>query len=94
MKTKNESVKTFCSYWKSEICESCGGSFIKDAVVEVYRHRGARRYLFQCVPAGVCSDCGARYFTGNIARMMEERMRNSPSSKYQKTVTMPVLSLA
>jgi YgiT-type zinc finger domain-containing protein len=93
MKIKNESRKALRSCWPGARCETCGGSSIKDAVVEVYRHRGNKRYLFQGVPAGVCADCGTRYFTGHAARMMEERIRQAGSSKKRKTVTLPVLSL-
>ncbi|OGJ87560.1 MAG: hypothetical protein A2268_03920 [Candidatus Raymondbacteria bacterium RifOxyA12_full_50_37] len=93
MKTKNGLLKTAKRYWENEVCETCGGSAIREVAVEVYRHRGGKRYLFQDVPAGVCSDCGARYFTGHTARMMEERMRLTRSGKRRKTITMPVLSL-
>jgi YgiT-type zinc finger domain-containing protein len=94
MKTKNEiALSGKKSYWEGEVCETCGGSCIKDAVVEVYRHRGIKRHLFQNVPAGVCSDCHTRYFSGHIARMMEERMRHAFSSKNQKSITLPILTL-
>ena len=91
-KFKADSKGSFQSYWKGETCEACGGSSITDRDVELYRHRGHKRYLFERVPAGVCSDCGARYFTANVAKMMEEKLRRSQGHRARKTVTIPVLS--
>jgi YgiT-type zinc finger domain-containing protein len=88
MKTKQNSK----SYWKDETCETCGGTAIMDKEVEVYRHRAKKRYLFQKVPAGVCSDCGTRYFTSNVAKMMEEKLRRGEDKKAKKTITITVLS--
>jgi YgiT-type zinc finger domain-containing protein len=94
MKTKQKSdlKNRIQSYWTGEICETCGGSSIVDKDVELYRHRDNKRYLFEHVPAGVCSDCGARYFTANVAKMMEEKLRRSQGRRARKTVTIPILS--
>ena len=91
-KVKNNRKNSVTSYWKGETCETCGGTSIVDKEVEIYRHRRNKRYLFQNVPAGVCSDCGARYFTANVAKVMEEKMRRRVDRKARKTVTIPVLS--
>ena len=91
-KQKNDLKNGIRSYWRDEICEVCGGSSIIDKEVELFRHRDKKRYLFEHVPAGVCSDCGARFFTANIAKTMEEKLRRIEGHKARKTVRIPVLS--
>ncbi len=89
---KNKRTMPVISYWKDEICETCGGKAIKDKEVEIYRHRHKKRFLFRNVPAGICSDCGARYLTANVGKMIEEKMKRKVDSKERKTITIPVLS--
>jgi YgiT-type zinc finger domain-containing protein len=87
MKTNNE-LREVKGFWDGETCEYCDGT-IRERRVELYRHKTARRLLFENVPAGICTACGARYFSANILKMLE-RMSHSPDNK-RKTVQIPVL---
>ncbi|MFH0919898.1 MAG: YgiT-type zinc finger protein [Fibrobacterota bacterium] len=91
-KQKSETAKAIRSYWRGETCEICGGAAITDRKVELYRHRSGKRVLFEGVPAGVCSDCGTRYFTANTAKMLEEKLTGKARHSPGKRVTIPVLS--
>ena len=51
-------------------CSFCGGA-VREKHVEVdYRWKG-KIYIFRDVPAGVCAQCGERYYTASVAKAME-----------------------
>lgn len=75
-------------FWEGESCEYCCGT-IDARRVELYRHKGIKRTLFENVPAGVCRTCGTRYYSANVLKMLD-RMSHRPERK-AKRVHVPVL---
>ena len=87
MKTNNE-ITELNGFWEGEDCEYCKGS-IEERRVELYRHKGTKRILFENVPAGVCRSCGARYYSANVLKMLDRL--NSNHARKRKTVQIPIL---
>jgi YgiT-type zinc finger domain-containing protein len=58
--------------------------------VTVHRHLKAQHFIFEQVPARVCSHCGERYFSAAVAKRMQREMRK-PASKTD-VVPVPVIS--
>ena len=56
-------------------------------------HRKVRgKYLIiENVPAGVCTQCGTRYYAANVLKMIEETTRGH--RKVRREVRVPVYSL-
>lgn len=71
-------------------CEYCDG-FLGDnkKLVTVYHHRGASHFIFEHVPAQVCSRCGERYFSAKVVREMDRLMLEQ--SPHSPTVSVPVI---
>jgi YgiT-type zinc finger domain-containing protein len=71
-------------------CEYCD-AFLdgSEKLVTVYRHRSASHFIFEHVPAQVCSRCGERYFSANVVREMDRLMQNQPP--HSSTVSVPVI---
>lgn len=75
---------------KLDPCEYCD-AFLDGAekLVTVNRHRGAYHFIFEHVPAQVCSRCGDRYFSAKVVRemdrLMQEQFPNFPA------VSVPVI---
>ena len=59
------------SFWEGETCEYCGGPIVEKRVTLHRKVKG--NYVFiENVPAGVCTECGARYFAANVLKTLEE----------------------
>jgi len=77
-------------FWDDETCEYCGGPIVEKRVT-VHR-RGKRGYvLIENVPAGVCVQCGARYFSANVLKTIEESLKGR--RKVRRKILVPVYSL-
>lgn len=77
---------------KSDFCEYCNASIENtDKLVTVYRHRKGRHFIFERVPARVCSRCGERYFSANVVREMDRLMQKR--SLPGPTVRVPVIAM-
>lgn len=71
-------------------CEYCDALLDgSEKLVTVYRHRGASHFIFEHVPAQVCSRCGERYFSANVVREMDRLMQAKPP--HSSTVSVPVI---
>lgn len=79
MKTTN-SISDIKGFWDEEVCEYCKGTIVEKRV-ELYRHKGKNRILFENVPAGVCKLCGSRYFSANVLKMLDRLYKKSPGKK-------------
>lgn len=77
-------------FWDGERCEYCGGSIVEKKVV-VHRKVNGRYVLVENVPAGVCTECGMRYFAANVLKMVEESVHGR--RKAEQEVLVPVYSL-
>jgi YgiT-type zinc finger domain-containing protein len=47
--------------------------------VTVTRQRGGQWFIFEDVPAWVCTNCGHRYFDADVLEAMENRMTSTPT---------------
>jgi YgiT-type zinc finger domain-containing protein len=77
------------SFWENEKCEYCGGPIVERRVT---LHRKVRDgyVLIENVPAGVCKECGARYFAANVLKTIQENIRGR--RKAEREVCIPVYS--
>lgn len=75
---------------KLDPCEYCD-AFLdgKEKLVTVNRDRGSSHFIFEHVPAQVCSRCGERYFSAKIVREMDRLMLEQPPNSL--TVSVPVI---
>ncbi len=78
------------SFWEGETCEYCGGD-IAEKQVTMHRKVKGKYILLENVPAGVCQKCGARYFTANVLKTIEESIRGR--RKAEKEVLVPIYSV-
>ncbi len=78
------------SFWEDETCEYCGGPIMEKRVT---LHRKARGGYVQIenVPAGVCRECGARYFAANVLKTVQEYVRGRRQP--DREVCIPVYSM-
>jgi YgiT-type zinc finger domain-containing protein len=77
-------------FWNGEHCEYCNG-LIVEKIIDLPRKVGEKYILIQDVPAGVCAECGARYYTANVLKTMEEIVRGRVQA--EREILMAVYSL-
>jgi len=58
-------------FWEGEICEYCVGAIVEKRVT-LHRKVKGKYVLIESVPAGVCTQCGTRYYAANVLKMIEE----------------------
>jgi YgiT-type zinc finger domain-containing protein len=75
---------------KLDPCEYCD-AFLDgtEKLVTVYRHHHSSHFIFEHVPAQVCSRCGEKYFTAKVVKEMERLMLEQPS--HASTISVPVI---
>lgn len=78
------------SFWEGETCEYCGGQIVEKHVSLLRKVKG-QYVLIENVPAGVCKECGTRYFTANVLKMIEESVRGHRQAA--REVVVPVYAL-
>jgi YgiT-type zinc finger domain-containing protein len=80
----------FMGFWDDETCEYCGGPIVEKRITV---HRRVKRgyVLIENVPAGVCVQCGARYFSANVLKTIEESLKSR--RKVRRKIVVPVYSL-
>ena len=78
------------NFWDDETCEYCNGLIVEKRVT-LHRDIKGDYALVENVPAGVCTECGTRYYAANILKMIEENIRNK--RQIQREVTVPVYAL-
>lgn len=79
------------SFWEGETCECCGGK-ITEKRVTLHRKVKGSYLLIEDVPAGVCQQCGMRYYTANVLKTIEESIRGRQQAG--REVIVPVYSFA
>lgn len=77
-------------FWENETCEYCGGPIIEKRVTLHCKVRSGYVQI-ENVPAGVCRECGTRYYAANVLKIVQESIRGR--RKADKEVCMPVYSL-
>jgi YgiT-type zinc finger domain-containing protein len=75
------------NFWEGETCEYCGGAIVEKKIT-VHRRVKGRHVLIENVPAGICRDCGAKYYSANVLKTIEESIRG----RRKKEVRVPVYS--
>ena len=82
--------KKIATFWEGEICEYYGGPIVENRVT---LHRKVRRkyVVVENVPAGVCTQCGTRYYSANVLKTVEETLRGRRPA--EREVVVPVYSL-
>ncbi|MBC8461636.1 MAG: YgiT-type zinc finger protein, partial [Deltaproteobacteria bacterium] len=70
--------------------EYCGG-LIVEKKVDLSRKVKGKYVLIENVPAGVCTECGTRYYAANVLKTIEETIRGR--RKAAREVLVPVYSL-
>lgn len=86
MKIKNKNMETK-NFWKGETCEYCGGEIVEKRVT-LHRKVKGNYVLIENVPAGVCSECGTRYFAANVLKTIEESVHGR--KRADREVVVPV----
>ena len=77
-------------FWDGEHCEYCNG-LIVEKTIDLPRKVGERYILVRNVPAGVCAECGTRYYAANVLKTMEEIVRGRIQAEQE--IPMAVYSL-
>ena len=78
-------------FWDNETCQHCGGP-IEERLVTMHRKQGESYVIVEDVPAGVCRQCGGRYFSANVLKTVEETIRGRVSPR--REIAVAVYSLA
>lgn len=76
-------------FWKGETCEYCDGK-MAEKKVDLPKKVGGAYFLFKSVPAGVCLECGVKYFSANTLKIIEQKAKDKKDVK--KVLQVPVLS--
>jgi YgiT-type zinc finger domain-containing protein len=77
---------------EKDFCEYCNATLPdNEKTVTVYRHRRGQHFIFERVPARVCSRCGERYFSAQSVSEMEREMRKEKQPS--NLVSVPVIEL-
>ena len=78
-------------FWEGERCEYCDGLIVEKSV-DLSRKVKGKYVLIENVPAGVCTECGTRYYAANVLKTVEETIRGR--QKAEREVLVPVYSLS
>ena len=73
------------SFWEGESCEYCGGP-IAEKRVTVHRKVRGKYVLIEGVPAGVCGQCGTRYYAANVLKTIKESIRGRRKAQREEVV--------
>jgi len=77
-------------FWEGERCEYCDGLIVEKRVALSRKVKG-EYVLIENVPAGVCTECGTRYYAANVLKTVEETIRGR--RKAEREVLVPVYTL-
>ncbi len=78
------------SFWEGEECEYCGGRIVEKRV-DLHRKINGKYVLIENEPAGVCMECGTRYYAANVLKTLEETIHGRRQA--QQEVLVPVYAL-
>lgn len=73
------------SFWEGETCEYCGGVIVEKRVT-MHRKANGHYVLIEDVPAGVCTECGARYYAANVLKTIEESVHGRRKADREELV--------
>ncbi len=75
-------------FWEGETCEYCGGMIVEKRVT-LHRKVKDSYLLIEDVPAGVCVQCGTRYYAANVLKTVEESIRGRQPA--EREIIVPVI---
>jgi YgiT-type zinc finger domain-containing protein len=75
------------NFWQDETCEYCDGRIVEKRVT-LYRKVKCEHVVIENVPAGVCTECGTRYFAANVLKIVEEDIHGKRNA--ERKVIVPV----
>lgn len=78
------------NFWHGETCEYCQGPIVEKRV-ELPRKNGSGYVIVENVPAGVCAECGTRYYAAEVLKSVEAAASGQVGAKRELVV--PVYSL-
>ena len=73
---------------KDELCDFCGGK-LSSKVTDIELKRRGRWVIIEDVPAEVCSRCGEKYLSAEVAEKIDRLLQGKPH--VEKTITVPVM---
>ena len=77
---------------EKDFCEYCNAILPdNEKLVTVYRHRREQHFIFEHVPARVCSRCGERYFSEQAVSGMGQLMKQK--ERFPNLVSVPLIEL-
>jgi YgiT-type zinc finger domain-containing protein len=79
------------NFWENETCEYCGGRIVEKQVTIHRKRKGGGHILIEHVPAGVCLECGRRFYAANVLKLIEERIRQPQGP--EREILVPVFSV-
>ncbi len=71
-------------------CYFCGG-VVEEEVISYMRKWKEKYILIENVPAGVCNQCGEKYFEAKVAEKMDDVMLQK--EKTARKISIPVIKL-
>ena len=77
-------------FWKGETCEYCGGEIVEKRVT-LHRKVKSKYAIIEDVPAGVCTECGTRYYAANVLKTVEASIHGRRKAERREIV--PVYSI-
>ena len=73
-------------FWDGERCEYCNGLIVEKRG-DLTRKVGEKYVLIENVPAGVCTECGTRYYAANVLKTVEETIRGRRKAEREVLIT-------
>ena len=73
------------NFWQGETCEYCGGAIVEKRVT-MHRKANGHYVLIEDVPAGVCTECGTRYYAANVLKTIEESVHGRRKANREELV--------
>ncbi|HNB46627.1 MAG: type II toxin-antitoxin system MqsA family antitoxin [Rhodocyclaceae bacterium] len=62
-------------------CEVCGGTEVRDEVVDEVFHVDGRYVLVEHIPATVCAQCGEMTFTRDAVEAVRQRVHGAAATR-------------
>ena len=81
---------TLTGFWEGETCEYCDGKIVEQ-LVTVHRKANGQYVIIEHVPAGVCTECGTRYYAANVLKTIEASIHGRRQA--EREIVVPVYSL-
>ncbi|MEW6557609.1 MAG: YgiT-type zinc finger protein [Elusimicrobiota bacterium] len=72
-------------------CVYCGGKVVEKKIEFDYRRSG-KHFIIKSIPAGVCHQCGEKFFRSDVSKKMDELYHRR--QQVEKYIKIPVLEFA